>query len=195
MGYVIIGCLLAGAVLLFIYDLKYAESRKRRMVIIVDAVFAAIAAASVLYAVFANISYKDDKDKYDILGDDVVGAVRYMKTENDHYILSYSQIMSPAELIAVPKSAAELPSLSVVYPYVIICSQYGAESYTAEFPSGKCRVLTGVVKMRSEHIGFAFLTSLFSASVIFIYDLIVFLRTFIDRRKAARSSAADGSDK
>ena len=103
--------------------------------------------------------------------------------------------MSPAELIAVPKSAAELPSLSVVYPYVIICSQWGAESYDADFPSGKCQVMTGVVKIRTEHIGFAFLTSMFSASVMFIYNLIVFIRTFADRRKAARENSAGGSDK
>ena len=195
MGYVIIGCLLAGTVLLLIYDLRFANKRRRKLTAAVDAVFTAIAAASVLYAVFANISYKDDKDNYDIIGDDVVGAVRYMKTENDHYIFSRSQIMSPAELIAVPKSAAEPPSLSVVYPYVIICSQWGAESYDADFPSGKCQVMTGVVKMRTEHIGFAFLTSMFSASVMFIYNLIVFIRTFADRRKAARENSAGGSDK
>lgn len=188
MGYVVLGVLLAAAVLLLIYDLRFADGHRRRKVIMVDALFVLIAGAAIIYGVIANVSYKEDKDKFYVTGDDLVGAVRYLRTENDCYIFSQSQLMSSAALIAVPKDDASLPSLTVLYPYVMIYSQWGAESYTADFPSGSCEVLTGVVKIVPEHIGFAFLTALFSLTVIFIYNLINFIRTFAERRKAAKGS-------
>ena len=183
MKYAIIGLLLLAAAFLLVYDLKFAEGRKHRLVIIVNSVLGVAAVGAVLYGVFANMSYKDDKDRFDVSGDDLIGAIRYVKTEDDYYIFTQSQVMSPASYIAVPKDQASLPSLTALYPYVMLYSQWGAEKYTADFSVGKCSVWSGVVKIVPEHVGFAILTVMFSLLVIFIYDLITFIRTFSERRK------------
>ena len=179
----IAGVLLAVGIFLLIYNLKFAEGRRHKLVIIVSSVFGAIAAASVLYAVFADISAKEDKEKYDVHGG-MLNTVRYIKTENDLYIFHQSELLSTGSYIAVPKADVQLPALTAVYPYVMIYTPERLERYDAEFSVGKGQVWTNAVKIVPEHIGFAVLTVIFSLLVIFVYNLIVFIRTLVERGKA-----------
>ena len=177
---------LAVGAALAVYDLKNAEAGKHKIIIIVNAVFGVIAVSAVIYGLIAHQSYKEDKDQYDVSGDDLIGAIRYVKTEDDYFVFSQAQLMSPASYIAVPKADLSLPMLTKLFPYVMIYSQWGSETFSTKLSVGECRVWSGVVKIVPEHIGFAVTTTGFSLGIAVIYDLIVFIKTLIRRRKSKK---------
>lgn len=179
---------LAAGAFLAVYDIRHTEGGKRKLIIAVNAVLAVIAAGTVIYSVAAHSSYKEDKEMYDVSGDDLTGAIRYVKTEDDYYVFSQAELMSPASYIAVPKADLSLPALTKLFPYVMIYSQWGSEKFDAKLSVGNCRVWSGVVKIVPEHYGFAVVTVLFAVGTAFLYDLINFIRIFIARKRASKNN-------
>ncbi|MBR4555135.1 MAG: hypothetical protein IKO27_06020 [Ruminococcus sp.] len=187
--------MIAGAVLallfsifLLIYNIKHA-AEKRKIVIVVNSVLGTVAVAVLIYWSVCHLAFKSDKKEYDVRGDKLLDGLKYEKTVEDYYVFNYSQLLSPGEKIAVPKDSVSLPTLTRVFPYVMIYMPLdNAEKGTIKV-SGETFVLwANPVKITTEYVGFTVLTVLFSFGTAFVYDLIVFIRILLRKNRAAGGS-------